>query len=266
MARPLKIGLDYFSLDTDFFRNMKVRRIKMACGPQGLTVLVSLLCNIYREKGYYILWDENLPFLIADEIGVTEGAAEEVIKKAVQVKLFDPKLASKGVLTSLEIQERYSKVCRDAKRTNWKINPKIKLTQDETELTPEETPLPPPKSAQRKEDNSTEKKTQQDEKKKSYRFSPPSQDQVQEYLIEKKLHPALAKKEAAKFWSFYDSKNWYVGKNKMTKWKSAATGWINRMDDPKPNQYGKSNTNAEPRVNRQTADVIYQNSQGWEIE
>ena len=34
--------------------------------------------------------------------------------------------------------------------------------------------------------------------------------------------------EAEKFWNFYDSKNWMVGKNKMKKWQSAASGWISR--------------------------------------
>lgn len=100
-------------------------------------------------------------------------------------------------------------------------------------------------------------------KKKSYRFKPPTKKDVYDFLIEKKLHPALAKKESEKYWDFYNSKNWYVGKNKMKNWKSAASGWINRMDNFKPNSNGKSNSNAEPTVNRQTADVIYENSRGW---
>lgn len=103
-------------------------------------------------------------------------------------------------------------------------------------------------------------------KKKSYRFKPPSQEEACDYFIEKKLHPALAKKEAEKFWAFYNSKNWMVGKNKMKNWKSAITGWINRMDNFKNPNNGNSNANTEPRVNRQTADTIYQNSQSWEIE
>lgn len=100
-------------------------------------------------------------------------------------------------------------------------------------------------------------------KKKSYRFKPPSQEEVYDFLIYKKLHPTLAKKEAKKYFDFYESKNWYVGKNKMKNWKAAASGWINRMDNFKPNSNGNSNSKSEPTVNRQTAETIRSNSEGW---
>lgn len=108
MARPLKQGLEYFSFDTDFFSDVKIRRISRACGPASTSILICLLCNIYRDKGYYIAWDENLPFVVADTVGTTEGAVEEVIKKAIQVGFFDRELFEKyKILTSNGIQTRF---------------------------------------------------------------------------------------------------------------------------------------------------------------
>ena len=108
MARPTKQGLEYFSFDTDFFSDVKIRRISRACGPASTSILICLLCNIYRDKGYYIAWDENLPFVVADTIGTTEGAVEEVIKKAIQVGFFDKELFDKyKILTSNGIQNRF---------------------------------------------------------------------------------------------------------------------------------------------------------------
>ena len=108
MGRPIKQGLEYFSFDTDFFSDVKVRRISRACGPASTSILICLLCNIYRDKGYYISWDENLPFVVADTIGTTEGAVEEVVKKAVQVGFFDKYLFDKyKILTSNGIQNRF---------------------------------------------------------------------------------------------------------------------------------------------------------------
>lgn len=79
-----------------------------ACGPAAGSILTCLLCNIYRDKGYYILWDEDLPFDIADRVGVSEGAVSEVVQKAIQVGFFDPSLhKAHKILTSLEIQKRY---------------------------------------------------------------------------------------------------------------------------------------------------------------
>lgn len=60
---------------------------------------------------------------------------------------------------------------------------------------------------------------------------PPPLSEIESYFSEKIIEKGLALnplKEAAKFQSFYDSKNWMVGKNKMTKWKSAVSGWIER--------------------------------------
>lgn len=108
MARPKKQGLEYFSFDTDFFSDIKIRRISRACGPASTSILVCLLCNIYKDKGYYIEWDENLSFVVADIVGTTEGAVEEVVKKAIQVEFFNKELFDKyKILTSNGIQNRF---------------------------------------------------------------------------------------------------------------------------------------------------------------
>ena len=107
-GRPLKQGIDYFPLATDFFQDVKVRKIMRACGPNAASVLISLLCNIYRDNGYYILWDEDLPFFIADEGGVSEGCVKETLLKAVQVGFFDAeKYSVHRILTSSGIQKRF---------------------------------------------------------------------------------------------------------------------------------------------------------------
>lgn len=108
MARPKKQGIDYFSLNVDFFSDVKIRKIARACGSQSTSILICLLCNIYKDKGYYILWDEDLPFVIADSVGVSEGAVKEVILKAIQVGFFDKDIYEKyKVLTSHGIQSRF---------------------------------------------------------------------------------------------------------------------------------------------------------------
>ncbi|WP_281816150.1 DUF4373 domain-containing protein [Parabacteroides goldsteinii] len=108
MARPIKQGLSYFPFDVSFFSDRKVRKIIRGCGPASPTILICLLCNIYEDQGYYILWDEELPFDIADTIGVPEGAVKELIKKAVDVDFFDKEMFEKEhILTSRGIQSRF---------------------------------------------------------------------------------------------------------------------------------------------------------------
>ena len=107
MSRPTKQGLDYFPVDVHFMDDIKVRKVLKACGAQSIAVLISLLGNIYADRGYYLVWDSDMPFLIADKVGVSEGAVLEIVSKAVQVGFFDRELFEKNILTSRGIQRRF---------------------------------------------------------------------------------------------------------------------------------------------------------------
>ena len=116
MARPLKKGIDSFPLDVDFMQDEKFRKIVHACGPSSISVIISLLCNIYGNDGYYMLWDDDRPFDIADSIGVSEGTVTEVVRKAAQVEFFDKELfRTASVLTSVRIQKIYFDTIRKRK-------------------------------------------------------------------------------------------------------------------------------------------------------
>ena len=83
--------------------------------------------------------------------------------------------------------------------------------------------------ADKKNKNKNKTKNKSDNKSKDIvtsegRFTPPSDIETVAYFIEK----GSTNIEAERFWLFYDSKNWMVGKSKMKKWKSSASGWITR--------------------------------------
>nr|WP_306569686.1 Lin1244/Lin1753 domain-containing protein [Enterococcus casseliflavus] len=104
-------------MDVDFLSDLKVRRIIKACGKEAVHILVALLANIYRDEGYYVLWDDDLAFLVADEVGTKEGTVEELVRKAVQVKFFDKDIFDKySVLTSKGIQNRYILATKERKK------------------------------------------------------------------------------------------------------------------------------------------------------
>ena len=56
---------------------------------------------------------------------------------------------------------------------------------------------------------------------KAKRFVPPHREDVKKHFTEVFKMPW----EADKFYDFYESKGWFVGKNKMKIWKSAANNW-----------------------------------------
>lgn len=122
MGRQLKQGLDYLTLDVDFFESVKVRKIRKDCGNQSIPILIALLCNIFREEGYYVGYDNDLTFLIAEQFGVSEGAVEDTVQKAVLVEFFDSHMFhTYGILTSHGIQQRYFDAVTRLKRKSVKV-------------------------------------------------------------------------------------------------------------------------------------------------
>ena len=108
MARPLKQGIDYFPLDVGFLRDVKVRKIMKACGVSAPTILICLVGYIYKDYGYFLCWDEEVGFLVADEVGVSEALVLEVLQQALRVDFFNQKLFDEHkVITSTGIQKRY---------------------------------------------------------------------------------------------------------------------------------------------------------------
>lgn len=116
MARPIIKGIDYYPLNVDFLNDLKIKRVIKACGPSSVAIIVFLLGNIYKDEGYFMRWNEDICFLIADDIGVKEVYVDETVKKCLQVGLFDCELFEKyKVLTSKGIQKRFFEITKRRK-------------------------------------------------------------------------------------------------------------------------------------------------------
>ena len=116
MARPNKMGLDYFPFDVDFFNDEKIVAISGEFGIKGEIVVIKLLCAIYRN-GYFILWNDLLKFkLLRDLPGVSSELLDSIMNRLVLWGFFDKDLFdSMGVLTSAGIQKRYFKISKRRK-------------------------------------------------------------------------------------------------------------------------------------------------------
>lgn len=85
----------------------------------------------------------------------------------------------------------------------------------------------------------------------------PTLEEVINHLVEKYKYPrSFAEHYGSKFWYFYDSKNWMVGKNKMTRWKSAFAGQWSTIKDPKDEllltNALRKQVNQTPKIDPQT--------------
>lgn len=89
----------------------------------------------------------------------------------------------------------------------------------------------------------------------SKQFKKPTLKEVNEYFSATVL-PA----EGQKFFNFYESKGWMVGKNKMKDWKAAARNWITSSQD----KLKSNDTNGKltTRISRQDAAALLDSAVG----
>jgi len=82
-------------------------------------------------------------------------------------------------------------------------------------------------------------------------ISKTSLQEVEKIFLEKTEYNwsnSSAKKEAEKFYNFYGSKGWKVGKEKMKSLPHAIAGWISRCDKPETKDSPKEETEREFRL------------------
>lgn len=116
MARIAKSGLEYFPFDIDFFQDIRIRKLIKRQGGKAVTVYALLLCLIYKN-GYFMQWDDELPFIGSEMSGFEEAYVLEVIKTCLTLGLFDKNMYdTEQVLTSKGIQVRYCNIQRLNKR------------------------------------------------------------------------------------------------------------------------------------------------------
>lgn len=133
-----KTGLSYFGVDTDIFQDRKIKRLKKTFGCGGIAIYFYLLCDVYRDKGCVLVWDEDCAFDVAEYLGVKESLVNEVVKYCGVVGLFNEELLSCGIITSASIQRRYIEMCKRARRANAYIPEEWRIITEETDNITEE--------------------------------------------------------------------------------------------------------------------------------
>lgn len=82
-------------------------------------------------------------------------------------------------------------------------------------------------------DKNREEKNREDKdsKEKRKHFSPPTLDEVKDFIIEKGYTV-----NAENFYYYYESNGWMVGKNKMKSWQASLAQWNSREQKPQDNK------------------------------
>jgi|GEM_PF-2008619 len=274
MARRNR-GIKFYGMDSDHVQNKKIKLLVNEFDSHGYWVYQCILCTIYYQKGYFMDMSnsDELILFASDVCKKPVSLVKEVIQGCIRRGLFDKSVYDMfNVLTSDRIQENYLIATYESRKKGAEVQiineywllkngdfndkgiTKISIKNDGF-LEKDNNSREDQNFSRENEENSSENTSQRKGKEKkgeerkgkeresSNKFSPPSMEDVLQFFIEKIPESGWAEfvcdTEAKKFINHYDSKNWYVGKNKMSKWKSSAAGWIlrkNEFDNGNKNQ------------------------------
>lgn len=255
MARPLKEGYEYFSIDVDFLNDKKVKLLNAEFGDKCIKTILALFSRVYKEKGYYATVDDDDYLLMSQGVlgGQSPQYISEVVQGCVKRSLFDERVFHAfGVLTSVGIQRRYLQMAQ--RRTTIPMYEEyllLDLKNDEqigedvlnkvvlkSVLSPKtggfrnenpsfgnenHTKVKESKVKQRKVKDGDPSAAPPDTaptKTSAPRFVPPTRDEVRAYCIERKNNV-----DADRFFDYYTANGWMVGKNKMKDWRAAVRTW-----------------------------------------
>lgn len=215
--------MKWFKHNTRSLHKANVERLIMEHGINGYGLYYACIELIAGEISI-----KNLTFelehdaeLIAKKFKMDTLDVEKIMHRCIELGLFD--LADSGRLRCLELAQmldetisknHYVKEMRDAINRNVNSG----LIPDTFRINSGYTPA-------RREEKRRDKKRKEKRTK-----IPPSLDELKNHLMDKSITTFTAEQ----FFDFYQSKNWFVGKNKMVDWEAAVRTWT-RRDNNNPN-------------------------------
>jgi hypothetical protein len=223
MARPLKIGLDYFPLDVSIDDNIEL--LEAEEGLEGFAILIKIWQKIY-SNGYFIEWNDDSSLLFCKKINADKTKVNSVINTCLRRNLFNYKLYDKyKILTSSGVQKRFITACYQSKRKSISVISEYILVNSEfTELITEFTQL--------NIELSTQSKVKESKVKESKINIIPTLKEFGEYAILKK--PNVDKLDVKLKYDAWVENGWKDGNNdKIVNWKSKLLNTLPHIKESK---------------------------------
>ncbi len=202
----------WLKLDKDFFKRHDIKIIEaMPNGKDYILFYLKLLCESIDHNGS-LRFNDNIPYN-AEMLAVITNTNVDVVKSAIKVfsELNMIEILDDGTYYMNAVQKMLGSECASAERVR-KYRENLKALQCNNDVTKSNIDIDIEKEKDKDIDNK--------------RWKKPSIDEIKEYCKERKNNI-----NAEQFFDFYESKNWYVGKNKMKDWKACVRTWEQRSNN-----------------------------------
>ena len=209
----------WLKLKRDFFKRHDIRIIEsMPNGKDYILFYLKLLCESVDHDGS-LRFSEQIPYN-EDMLATITNTNVDIVRNAINIfaKLGMMEILDDGTYFMAEVQKMIGSAA-----DNDNANRQRRFRERQKELA-----LPNRYESVTKNNESKSKSIEKDieidiekeKEKKEKRFTPPSVEEVNSYILEKGYDV-----DAEAFVNFYESKGWFVGKNKMKSWKAALVTW-----------------------------------------
>jgi len=210
----------WLKLKRDFFKRHDIRIVEsMPNGKDYILFYLKLLLESIDHNGNLRFSDtipyndEMLATITDTNIDIVRSAMKIFIELGFIEMLEDSTIFMTEVEKMIGTESKWAEKKRDYRQ---------KLGQCPQNVLPMSEECPP-NVRQEKEIEIDKEIDKESNKSKTVRFTPPSLEEVKEYLNERGSTIS-----AEYFIDFYESNGWKVGKNKMKDWKATIRSWENR--------------------------------------
>lgn len=227
----------WLKLKEDFFRDKRIKKLRNIAGGDTYTI-------IYLKMQLLSLKNEGRLYFEEVEDTFEEEIALEIDENVEDVKVCIMFLIKNGLIEVYENEyimtetiKNIDSECSSAERVRQfrKRQESNKMLHCNTDVTKCNIDIDIEKDI----DIDIEK----EKKEKKKNFVKPTIEEIQEYIDERNNGI-----NANAFYDFYESKNWYVGKNKMKDWKACIRTWEQRQTKPRQKTWAEQMEEVERMI------------------
>ena len=247
----------WLKLKRDFFKRHDVRIVEeMPNGKDYILFYLKLLCESVDHEGC-LRFSKSIPYN-AEMLATITNTNVDIVQAAVKVfsdlnmmEVFDD-----GTLFMTEVNAMIGSAV-DSPGAN-RVR-RFRENQKEQALLPAVTKCNADVTGCVTENNESKSKSIEKEldikenvKEKTSRFSPPTLEEIQAYIREKGFNV-----DAERFFDYYTSNGWKVGKNPMKSWEATVRNWArdSKQEEPKPK--GAVSYDLERANQRKDEPIVY---------
>lgn len=214
----------WLKLQRDFFKRHDIQIIEdMPNGKDYILFYLKLLCESIDHNGS-LRFNEEIPYN-EQMLSTITHTNVDIVRSAIAVftKLKMMELLDDGTYFLKEVNKMLGSESYWAGQKRLQREKTQKEEEDWTNIG--QCPTCPSKSIEKELE--IDKKIDKENKKESG-FVKPTIEEVRQYCKEQNNGV-----DADMWWNFYESKGWFIGKNKMKSWHSAIATWV-RTNNNKP--------------------------------